>query len=29
MKLREDSLRGKVISLCKDIGLDETIATKF
>ena len=26
---REDSLRGKVISLCNNIGLDETIATKF
>ena len=26
---REDSLRGKVISLCDSIGLDETIATKF
>ena len=26
---REDSLRGKVILLCKDIGLDETMATKF
>jgi aspartate aminotransferase len=26
---REDNLRGKVISLCEDIGLDETIATKF
>ncbi len=26
---REDSLRGKVISLCEDIGLNETIATKF
>lgn len=26
---REDSLRGKVISLCNSIGLDETIATKF
>jgi len=26
---REDNLRGKVISLCKDIGLDETIASKF
>lgn len=28
-EVREDSLRGKVISLCKDIGLDESIATKF
>jgi len=28
-ELREDNLRGKVISLCKDIGLDETIATKY
>ena len=26
---REDSLRGKVISLCKEIELDEKIATKF
>jgi aspartate aminotransferase len=26
---REDSLRGKVISLCNSIGLDEAIATKF
>ena len=26
---REINLRGKVISLCKDINLDETIATKF
>ena len=26
---REDSLRGKVISLCTNIGLDETMATKF
>ena len=26
---REDNLRGKVIALCKEIGLDETIATKF
>lgn len=26
---REDSLRGKVISLCTDIKLDETMATKF
>ena len=26
---REDSLRGKVISLCSNIGLDETMATKF
>jgi len=26
---REDSLRGKVISLCDNIGMDETIATKF
>ena len=26
---REDILRGKVISLCNDIKLDETIATKF
>ena len=26
---REDNLRGKVISLCNQIGLDETIATKF
>ncbi len=26
---REDSLRGKVISLCNNIGLGETIATKF
>jgi len=28
-ELREDNLRGKVITLCKDIGLDESIATKF
>jgi len=28
-ELREDNLRGKVISLCNNIGLDETIATKF
>ena len=28
-ELREDNLRRKVISLCIDIGLDETIATKF
>ncbi len=26
---RENNLRGKIISLCKDIKLDETIATKF
>ncbi|MBA4448355.1 MAG: aminotransferase class I/II-fold pyridoxal phosphate-dependent enzyme [Nitrosopumilaceae archaeon] len=26
---REDNLRGKVISLCQEIGLDEKIATKF
>ena len=26
---RENSLRGKVISLCNNIGLDETMATKF
>jgi aspartate aminotransferase len=26
---REDSLRGKIISLCGNIGLDEAIATKF
>ena len=26
---REENLRGKVIALCKDIGLDESIATKF
>jgi aspartate aminotransferase len=26
---RENNLRGKVISLCNKIGLDETIATKF
>lgn len=26
---REDNLRGKVISLCQEIGLDERIATKF
>jgi len=26
---REDSLRGKVISLCDSIGLEETIATTF
>ncbi len=26
---REDNLRGKVISLCNEIGLDESIATKF
>ena len=28
-ELREDNLRDKVISLCKNLGLDETIATKF
>ncbi|MGY5143809.1 MAG: aminotransferase class I/II-fold pyridoxal phosphate-dependent enzyme [Candidatus Nitrosopumilus sp. bin_32a] len=28
-EVREDILRGKVISLCNDIKLDETIATKF
>ena len=28
-ELREDNLRGKVITLCKDVELDETIATKF
>jgi aspartate aminotransferase len=28
-ELREDSLRGKVITLCKNIELDEAIATKF
>ncbi|WP_179372438.1 aminotransferase class I/II-fold pyridoxal phosphate-dependent enzyme [Nitrosopumilus ureiphilus] len=28
-EVREDNLRGKVISLCNEIGLDETIATKF
>ena len=28
-ELREDNLRGKVISLCNEIGLDESIATKF
>jgi len=28
-ELREDNLRGKVIALCKGLGLDETIATKF
>ncbi len=28
-ELREDNLRSKVITLCKDLGLDETIATKF
>ena len=28
-ELREDNLREKVIILCKDIGLDETIATKY
>ena len=26
---REDNLRSKVISLCNELGLDETIATKF
>ena len=26
---REDTLRGNVIALCQNIGLDETIATKF
>lgn len=26
---REENLRGKVISLCKEIGLDENVATKF
>ena len=28
-ELRENNLRGKVISLCSEIGLDEAIATKF
>jgi len=28
-ELREDNLRGKVISLSKNIGLDESIATKY
>ena len=28
-ELREDNLREKVIALCTDIGLDESIATKF
>jgi aspartate aminotransferase len=28
-ELREDNLREKVIALCKNIGLDETIATKY
>lgn len=28
-EVREDSLRGKVIALCNNIGLDESIATKF
>lgn len=28
-ELREENLRGKVITLCNDIGLDESIATKF
>ena len=28
-EVREDNLRGKVISLCKNIKLDETIAVKF
>jgi aspartate aminotransferase len=28
-ELRENNLREKVISLCSEIGLDETIATKF
>jgi len=28
-EVREDKLRGKVISLCNDIELDKTIATKF
>ena len=28
-ELRENNLREKVISLCNEIGLDETIATKF
>ncbi len=28
-ELRENNLRGKVISLCNEIGLDEAIATKF
>jgi aspartate aminotransferase len=28
-ELREDNLREKVITLCNNIGLDETIATKF
>ena len=26
---REDNLRGKVIALCKELGFDESIATKF
>ena len=28
-ELREDNLRDKVINLCKNLGLDEAIATKF
>ena len=28
-ELREENLRDKVISLCNDLKLDETIATKF
>jgi len=28
-ELREDNLRGKVISLSKNIGLDESIATRY
>ncbi len=28
-EVRENNLRGKVISLCNEIGLDESIATKF
>ena len=28
-EIREDNLRGKVISLCNEIGLDESIATRF
>jgi len=28
-ELREDNLRAKVISLCKNIGLDEAIATRY
>jgi aspartate aminotransferase len=28
-EVREENLRTKVVSLCKEIGLDDSIATKF